>query len=99
MMRKKTSERPGGRERSRSDRREGGPRDRMRNNADSSMVKKRSHFLEGIKTIASDDYELLRKFVTEHGKIVPARLTGATSKQQRRIKRAVQRARVMGLLP
>jgi len=67
--------------------------------ADSSMVKKRSHFLEGVKTIAADDYELLRKFVTEHGKIIPLRLTGATSKQQRRLKRAIQRARVMGLLP
>ncbi|MFO7871175.1 MAG: 30S ribosomal protein S18 [Kiritimatiellia bacterium] len=44
------------------------------------------------------DQELLDKFVTEHGKILPARFTGANAKQQRQIKRAVGRARVMGLL-
>jgi len=45
------------------------------------------------------DYELLRKFMTERGKIVPGRFTGTTSKQQREIKRAIRRARVMGMLP
>jgi small subunit ribosomal protein S18 len=42
---------------------------------------------------------LLRRFLTEHGKIMPSRLTGATAKQQRQIKRAVRRLRVMGILP
>ena len=60
---------------------------------------KRSRRLEGVTAIDPHDYELLRKFVTEQGKMVPARLTGATAKQQRQIKRAVLRARTMGLLP
>jgi small subunit ribosomal protein S18 len=45
------------------------------------------------------DHELLRKFMTERGKIVPSRFMGTTAKQQRQIKRAIRRARVMGLLP
>ena len=45
------------------------------------------------------DYEFLRKFMTERGKITPVRITGANAKQQRQVKRAIRRARVMGLLP
>lgn len=44
------------------------------------------------------DAEMLRKFMTDRGKILPRRYTGAGSKQQRQIKRAIRRARVMGLL-
>ena len=63
------------------------------------VVRKRSRYLDGAKDINESDYDVLRKFLTEHGKIIPARLTRATSKQQRQIKRAVRRARTMGLLP
>jgi len=45
-----------------------------------------------------NDVEFLRRFVTEYGKIVPARLTGVTAAQQRQIKQGVRRARNMGLL-
>ncbi len=60
---------------------------------------KRSRHLEGVKVIDTTDYEFLRKFLTDHGKIMPSRLTGASAKQQREIKAAVRRARAMGLLP
>ena len=62
-------------------------------------LKKHSRYLEGIKEIDLNDYDFLRKFLTDHGKIMPSRLTGATAKQQRQIKRGIRRARVMGLLP
>ena len=62
-------------------------------------VRKRSRHLEGVMSIESDNYDLLQKFVTDHGKVIPARLTGASAKQQRQIKRAVRRARVMGIIP
>lgn len=61
-------------------------------------VKKRSRFLEGVTDININDHEFLRKFVTEHGKIIPARLTGASARQQRQIKHGIRRARTMGLL-
>jgi len=66
---------------------------------DKDAPKKRFRHLEGIKEVDPNDYELLRKFLTEHGKIVPARLTGVPAKLQRKIKDAVRRARNMGLLP
>ncbi|MDJ0564406.1 MAG: 30S ribosomal protein S18, partial [Microcystis sp. M49629_WE12] len=45
------------------------------------------------------DTELLRKFITERGKLLPRRITGLTSKQQRDLTEAVKRARLMALLP
>lgn len=45
-----------------------------------------------------NDIELLRRYVTEYGKIIPARVTGVTAMQQRAIKKGVRRARNMGLL-
>lgn len=45
------------------------------------------------------DTELLRKFITERGKILPRRITGLTSKQQKDLTVAVKRARVVALLP
>jgi len=44
------------------------------------------------------DVELLKKFVTERGKILPRRITGLTAKQQRELTAAIKRARIMGLL-
>ncbi len=60
---------------------------------------KRSRYLDGVKDIDPTNYDFLRKFMTDHGKIIPARLTGATAKQQRQIKSAIRRARNIGLLP
>jgi small subunit ribosomal protein S18 len=45
------------------------------------------------------DVELLRKFVTERGKILPRRITGLTSRQQRDLTTAIKRARILALLP
>ena len=45
-----------------------------------------------------NDVEFLRHYVTEYGKIIPARITGVTAQQQRRIKQGVRRARNMGLM-
>ena len=61
--------------------------------------RKRTRFIQAGQTVDYKDYELLRKFMTERGKIMPCRFTGASAKQQRQIKRAIRRARVMGLLP
>ena len=42
---------------------------------------------------------LLRKFVSERGKILPRRITGVSALYQRRVTRAVKRARHLALLP
>lgn len=55
-------------------------------------------YLEGVKHIDYKDNELLRKFMTERGKILPGRSSATSAKQQRQIKKAIRRARVVGLL-
>ncbi|ADI66224.1 MULTISPECIES: 30S ribosomal protein S18 [Nostocales] len=45
------------------------------------------------------DVDLLRKFITERGKILPRRITGLTSQQQRELTLAIKRARIVALLP
>ena len=45
------------------------------------------------------DTELLKKFITERGKILPRRITGLTAQQQRHLTVAIKRARTLALLP
>ena len=45
------------------------------------------------------DTTLLRKFISDRGKIRARRVTGVTAQQQRQIARAVKNAREMALLP
>ena len=42
--------------------------------------------------------EVLKRFVTDRGKIIPRRISGATAMQQRQIALAVKRARFLGIL-
>lgn len=53
----------------------------------------------GITYIDYKDTALLRKFISDRGKIRARRVTGVTSKQQREIARAIKNAREMALLP
>ena len=54
---------------------------------------------EGIETVDYKNYDLLRKFISERGKIRSRRVTGLTPQQQRQVATAVKNAREMALLP
>ncbi len=43
--------------------------------------------------------DVLKRFITDRGKIIPRRVSGATSVQQRQISKAVKRARYLALIP
>ncbi len=45
------------------------------------------------------DIDLLTLFVTDQGKILPRRATGVTVQQQRKLSKAIKRARILALLP
>jgi len=45
------------------------------------------------------DVDLLKKFISERGKILPRRVTGTSAKYQRKLTVAIKRARQMALLP
>ncbi|KRP06956.1 MAG: 30S ribosomal protein S18, partial [Methylophilales bacterium BACL14 MAG-120920-bin58] len=40
---------------------------------------------EGIKEVDYKDVDLLKDFITENGKLIPARITGTKSKYQRQL--------------
>ena len=77
-----------------------GPRDnRRRGGFRRRRRQKVSKFDEwGIKDIDYKD-ERLKEFMSEHGKILSRRVTGSRAKHQRRLTRAIKRARYMALLP
>ena len=53
----------------------------------------------GITHIDYKDVDMLKKFVSERGKILPRRVTGTSAKYQRKLTIAIKRARQMALLP
>jgi small subunit ribosomal protein S18 len=53
----------------------------------------------GIKYIDYKDPDFLLKFVNEHGKLLPRRITGTSQKFQKKVAQAVKRARHLALLP
>mgnify|MGYP000855427575 CR=1 FL=1 len=54
---------------------------------------------EGITSVDYKDLELLKSFITESGKIVPARITGTSAKYQRQLTKAIKRSRYLALMP
>ncbi len=53
----------------------------------------------GIKYIDYKDPNFLLKFVNEQGKILPRRITGTSVKYQRKVAKAVKRARHLAIMP
>ena len=45
------------------------------------------------------DLDMLRDYITETGKIMPARVSGTPARFQRRLATAIKRARYLSLLP
>ena len=52
-----------------------------------------------IEYIDYKDVDLLSRFVSDRGKILPRRVTGTYAKNQRKVSKSIKRARIMGLLP
>jgi small subunit ribosomal protein S18 len=70
----------------------------IRRSRDKDDYKRDPELLRGLTSVDYKDAELLKKFMTDRGKILPGRITGANARQQRQIKRAIRRARCMGLV-
>jgi small subunit ribosomal protein S18 len=54
---------------------------------------------EKVKEIDYKDIGVLKEFINENGKIIPARITGTKARYQRQLSVAIQRARFLALLP
>jgi small subunit ribosomal protein S18 len=55
--------------------------------------------VEGVEQIDYKDIDTLRDFITDNGKIMPARITGTKAHYQRQLDTAIKRARFLALLP
>ncbi|MFB4269758.1 30S ribosomal protein S18 [Nonomuraea sp. GTA35] len=55
--------------------------------------------LVGVERIDYKDTNLLRRFVSDRGKIRSRRVTGVSVRQQRELARAIKNGREMALLP
>ena len=53
----------------------------------------------GIKYIDYKDADFLMKFVNEQGKVLPRRITGTSTKYQKKVGQAIKRARHLALMP
>ena len=75
---------------------------RPRNPNQQNALFKRKKFCrftaEGIKEVDYKAVDLLKDFVAENGKIIPARITGTKTHYQRQLSTAVKRARFLALL-
>ena len=71
-------------------------------NAQSALFKRKKFCrftAEKVEWIDYKDIEVLKDFITETGKIMPARLTGTKAGYQRQLSVAIKRARYLALLP
>jgi small subunit ribosomal protein S18 len=55
--------------------------------------------VEGIKQVDYKDIGILKDFINENGKIIPARITGTKAKYQRQLGVAIKRAQFLALMP
>ena len=73
-----------------------------RNNNRGGMFRRRKFCrftVEKIEWVDYKDVDLLKDFINENGKIIPARITGTKAIYQRQLSTAVKRARFLALLP
>lgn len=63
------------------------------------LLMRRKRVLDSSIIIDYKKPDILKKFITERGKIIPSRVSGATSAQQIAIAREVKRARYLALIP
>jgi len=80
-----------------------GSKDKLKKRPSQSALFKLKKFCrftaEKTEQIDYKDVDTLKDFITETGKIIPARLTGTKARYQRQLQDAIKRARFLALLP
>ncbi len=77
-------------------------KDDKKNSSSRSLFKRRKFCRFTAEKIAEVDYKdlnILKEFVSENGKLIPARITGTKTRFQRQLSTAVKRARFLALMP
>ena len=80
-----------------------GSKDKKPKRPTQSALFKRKRFCrftaENVEWIDYKNIDVLKDFISENGKIIPARLTGTRARYQRQLSDAIKRARFLALLP
>ena len=75
---------------------------------DKALVSRKQYFrrkkvcklsVEKVDDVTYRDFQLLKQFISENGRILPQRITGTSPAFQRRLARAIKQARNIALLP
>jgi len=77
-------------------------KDDKKGSSSRSLFKRRKFCRFTAEKIAEVDYKdlnILKEFVSENGKLIPARITGTKARFQRQLSVAVKRARFLALMP
>lgn len=77
-------------------------KDDKKSSSSRSLFKRRKFCRFTADKIAEVDYKdlnILKEFISENGKLIPARITGTKSRFQRQLSTAVKRARFLALMP
>nr|YP_010330141.1 ribosomal protein S18 [Porphyridium aerugineum]UNJ17857.1 ribosomal protein S18 [Porphyridium aerugineum] len=64
-----------------------------------TIYRKKGPQIKSQEVLDYKDIDLLRKFTNEQGKILPRRITGLSSKQQKKLTKAIKQARILSILP
>jgi len=75
---------------------------RPKRNTQSPLFKRKRFCRFTVANVEEVDYkdvDVLRDFIAENGKIIPARLTGTRAIYQRQVTTAIKRARFLAMLP
>lgn len=67
--------------------------------SNSKMTKQCTFCSKNLNEVDYRDIDVLKRYISSQAKIIDPRHTGVCAKHQRRLARAIKRARIMGLLP
>jgi small subunit ribosomal protein S18 len=76
--------------------------DKSKRSSRNNLFKRRKFCRFTVEKIAYVDYKdinILKEFIAENGKLIPARITGTRTHYQRQLSTAVKRARFLALMP
>ncbi len=64
-----------------------------------NIIENNSEILNAIDEVNYKDTKILSNFINDQGKIIPRRVSGLNSKQQKKVAKLIKRARIASLLP
>ena len=62
-------------------------------------IENKTNEVSNLKEVTYKDTKILTNYLSEQGKILPRRVSGLTSKQQKKVTKLIKTARIANLIP